>query len=247
MRREFKWTEHQLDKLNKVRIILDELNEYKPLTLRQIYYQLVGKGYIKNCVSEYNMLSGLLKWGRIYGYIDWNDIEDRVRVYNNLTGWSNVDNFIQNDISSFLKGYKRNLVGTQNRYIEIWIEKDTFSTIFKKVCNRYTISVVVCKGFSSISFLNDYKERLKYYEGFEPVILYFGDFDPSGVEMLESMKTTFKDELGIENITFRRVGLLKDDIDRYNLPNSPDTLKKKDTRTKKHILNYGDLRFGLDT
>ena len=46
-RRRLVWTSHQLDKLNKVNIILEELKDYKPLTLRQIYYQLVGKGFIE--------------------------------------------------------------------------------------------------------------------------------------------------------------------------------------------------------
>ncbi len=47
-RRKFSWTKNQFDKLNKVREVLEELKRYKPLTLRQVYYQLVGKGYIEN-------------------------------------------------------------------------------------------------------------------------------------------------------------------------------------------------------
>ena len=42
-RRKFTWTKNQLDKLNKVEEVLDELKNYKPLTLRQVYYQLVGE------------------------------------------------------------------------------------------------------------------------------------------------------------------------------------------------------------
>ena len=60
-RRRFSWTPLQIDKLNKVIAILNELKAYRPLTLRQVYYQLVGKGYIENKVSEYGMLSRLLK------------------------------------------------------------------------------------------------------------------------------------------------------------------------------------------
>ncbi len=57
MRRSWKWTPYQLDKLNKVYEVLNEFEDYKPLTLRQIYYQLVGKGYIENTRSQYGMLS----------------------------------------------------------------------------------------------------------------------------------------------------------------------------------------------
>lgn len=61
-----------------VQVVIGELEAYKPLTLRQIYYQLVSRGIIENKVSEYTMLSNLLKWARLDGYISWDDIKDRV-------------------------------------------------------------------------------------------------------------------------------------------------------------------------
>jgi hypothetical protein len=245
-RREFKWTNHQLDKLNKVKDILDELNEYKPLTLRQVYYQLVGKGYIENKVSQYGMLSNLLKWARIDGHIPWSDIEDRVRAYHDLTGWHTPESFINHEVNIFLQDYKRDLLQSQNKYIEIWIEKDALSSIFIRAAEPYGIPVVVCRGFSSVSFLNDYCERLKYYKNKQATLLYFGDFDPSGMEMLESMQITLEQELGISGIVFKRVALSKDDIFNYGLPHSPDALKKTDSRANKHLKTYGDLAVELD-
>ena len=100
-RKRFTWTDFQLDKLNKVQDILAELKDYKPLTLRQVYYQLVGKGFIENSVSQYGMLSNLLKWARIDGHIAWDDIEDRVRAYHDLTGWRDSQNFINISTQQF--------------------------------------------------------------------------------------------------------------------------------------------------
>jgi len=77
-------------------------------------------------------------------------------------------------------------------------------------------------------------------------MLYFGDFDPSGNEMLEAMKTTLKDELGVDGLQFKRIALLKDDIFTYKLPNNPDALKRTDTRAKKHLEAYGELAVELD-
>lgn len=93
MRRKWSWTKHQLDKLNKVHEVLDEFSDYKPLTLRQIYYQLVGKGYIENTKSQYGMLSGLLKWARIDSHVSWDDVEDRVRTFHNQEGWMDQQEF----------------------------------------------------------------------------------------------------------------------------------------------------------
>jgi len=80
--------------------------------------------------------------------------------------------------------------------------------------------------------LNDFKNRLDYYPDKNPVMLYFGDFDPSGVEMLESIEITLKDELGASGIEFKRIALTREDIYKNKLPHSPDALKRTDTRAK---------------
>ena len=82
--------------------------------------------------------------------------------------------------------------------------------------------------------------------GREPVMLYFGDFDPSGMEMLEAMETTLRDELGVNGLEFKRIALLKDDIFTHKLPHEPTALKKADTRAKKHVKKYGELAVELD-
>jgi len=245
-RRKFSWTPLQVDKLNKVIAILNELKAYRPLTLRQVYYQLVGKGYIENKVSEYGMLSRLLKQARLDGYIPWEWIEDRVRAYHDLTGWGGADSFIKASLEQFLRGYSRDLLQSQEVYLEIWIEKDALSSIFTRVARPYTIPVVVCRGFSSVSFLNDYKKRLEYCQGQRPILLYFGDFDPSGVEMLKAMEITLQEELEVEGIEFKRVALLREHIAEHHLPHSPEALKKTDSRAFKHIAEYGELAVELD-
>jgi hypothetical protein len=231
--------------VRQVQEILKEFDQYKPLTLRQVYYQLVGKGYIENKVSEYTMLSNLIKWARIDKYIPWKDIEDRTRAFHDLSGWTDKDHFIDQELNNLLYGYRRDLLQGQDKYIELWIEKDALSSIFAKVANPYTVPVVVCKGFSSVSFLNDFRDRLSYQDK-HPIMLYFGDFDPSGVEMLTAMETTLEDELEVSGIEFKRIALLKEDIFEYNLPHNPGALKRADTRAKKHVMTHGELAVELD-
>jgi hypothetical protein len=244
-RRKFTWTDAQKDKLYKVLDILEELKAYQPLTLRQVYYQMVGKGYIENNKSQYNMLSDLIKWARIDKYIPWEIIEDRVRAFRDYRGWSTKEDFIGQEVNNFLAGYRRNLLQTQAKYIEVWIEKDALSSLFSKVCLVYSVPVVVCRGFASVSFLNDFKERLAVQGEKTPLMLYFGDFDPSGMEMLEAMITTLREELEV-GLLFKRIALTKEDISTHNLPHNPKAIKQKDTRAKKHIARYGELAVELD-
>jgi hypothetical protein len=192
------------------------------------------------------MLSNLLKWARIDGHISWGDIEDRVRAYHDLTGWYSSENFFQASLKNFLVGYKRDLLQSQEKYIEIWIEKDALSSVFTRMASFYTVPVVVCRGFSSVSFLNDFRGRITDHNDKCPVMLYFGDFDPSGVEMLTAMQTTLRDEMSVDEIEFNRIALLQEHVFNYNLPHNPNALKKTDTRAKKHVSAYGELAVELD-
>jgi hypothetical protein len=192
------------------------------------------------------MLSKLLKHARLSGYINWNDVEDRIRAFHDLTGFTDEAEFIDQEKKKLLKGYGRNLLQSQKKYIEVWIEKDALSSIFTKVCSKYSVPVIVCRGFSSVSFLNDFRDRLRLKADKIPLMLYFGDFDPSGMEMLKAMKTTLRDEFNIDNMEFKRIALLEEDINIYELPHNPDAIKKKDTRSKKHVKAFGELAVELD-
>lgn len=246
MRSGFSWTKFQTDRLNKVIEILNELEDFFPLTLRQVYYQMVGKQYIENNQSQYIGLSKLIKWARIDGLIPWDVIHDRVRVIHHLTGFSNSERFINQETDYFLEGYRRNRVQSQDKYIEIWIEKDALASVFQKVASPYSISVVVCRGFASVSFLHDFVNRLERHTDKEPVMLYFGDFDPSGKEMLPAMETTLRDEMNSPYVEFKRIALTPEQIQEHRLPHNPSALKRSDTRAQKHIEQYGYLAVELD-
>jgi len=77
-------------------------------------------------------------------------------------------------------------------------------------------------------------------------MLYFGDFDPSGMEILAAIQKTLNNEMDLDTIEFKRIALLRDDIFTYNLPHNPGALKKTDTRAKKHVERYGELAVELD-
>jgi len=247
-RKRISWTPHRLEQLAQIKEVLEEWKDYLPMTLRQVYYQLVGKGYLENKRSKYSDLSGIVKWSRLDGLIGWNVIEDRTRSLSRKYSDESKETFIEREKKYFLKGYSRDLLTSQPNYIEVWIEKDALSSLFERVCNEYMIPVVVCRGFSSVSYIRDFVVRAKKRResGQDITMLYFGDFDPSGMEMLESMKITIEDEFGFPGINYHRVALLKDDIYRYDIPHDPTALKETDSRAEKFIREYGRYAVELD-
>ncbi|MCX5672878.1 MAG: hypothetical protein NTU94_16300 [Planctomycetota bacterium] len=73
-------------------------------------------------------------------------------------------------------------------------------------------------------------------------MIYLGDHDPSGEDMLRSLRERLA-RLG-SHPTIERVAILREDIERYNL--APDFAKKWDTRAKAFIEAHGDEAVELD-
>ncbi len=141
------------------------------------------------------MLSKLIKWMRIDEKLSWNALEDRSRTITNKRGFTDLAHFVNQETFNFLYGYTRCLIQNQDKHIEIWTEKDALLRIFTDVVYPYCIRAVVCRGYSSVTFIADFYTRAEkaIMQRKQPVVLYFGDLDPSGVQMLEATIETLED------------------------------------------------------
>lgn len=174
----------------RLRIINEIIEEYRQegyvLTLRQLYYQLVSRDIIPNKQSEYAKLSTLLTKGRMAGVVDWEAIEDRNRrPY--LPYWvSGIEGAIRDTINQ----YRLDRQKGQDYYIELWVEKDALSGVLKRITEHYHIRLIVNKGYSSTSAMYDAYERVKrkLLQKKKVVILYLGDHDPSGLDMIRDIR-----------------------------------------------------------
>lgn len=232
--------------VDKIKKICLNLSQYLPLTLRQVYYQLVSQEIIENKVTQYQRLSKILKYARIEEKIPWDWIEDRVRKFHDLSGWTSLGSYVNSYLHHIENNFNLNLLQDQLVYLEVWIEKDALSTLFTKTTAKYCVPVTVCRGFASVSFLNDFKKRLEEHDDKIPMMLYFGDWDPSGEAMMKAMKETLEKEMGVYDVDFKRIALTPDDIDEYNLPHNPDACKESDPRYAEYVGKYGKVAVELD-
>jgi hypothetical protein len=120
-----KFTKVNLDRLDVINSIIDEYlaDEYK-LTLRQLHYQLVSRDLISNTPQEYAKLSKLLTNGRMAGLVDWDAIEDRVRVPNIPWSAESASSAVEK-IAKY--NFRLDRQSDQKRYVEVWSEKDALS------------------------------------------------------------------------------------------------------------------------
>lgn len=213
----------------------DILSEGHPMTVRQVYYQLVSRQVIKNNRGQYQAVSNALVSARREGVIPWEWIEDRLRRPRHVSMWSGLPSFAE----TCRRSYRRDVWESQENYLEVWLEKDALSGIFEDVLNPYGVTLNVGRGYDGWDSIHNAAGR---YADRAVTVLYFGDFDPSGEDMVRSLIKRLEDQ-GAEPEVIK-CALTREDIRRYNLP--PDFAKKTDTRTPAFIVKHGDISVELD-
>lgn len=226
-----------IERLEEINEIIEEYGAqgYK-LTLRQLYYQLVSRDIIPNKQSEYAKLSHLLKNGRMGGVVDFDAIEDRIRVPKRPY-WVNG---VTDAINDTIKQYRLDRQEGQDVYIECWSEKDALSNILYRVSSHYHIYLVINRGYSSCTAMHDAHERFEDHDN--NVILYMGDHDPSGLDMVRDIQDRL-DEFG-SNVEVVPVALTTSQVRQYDPP--PNPAKITDPRAKWYIKEYGGTSWEVD-
>lgn len=238
-----KSNKYKLDTINN--IIQEYASDGYVMTLRQLYYQLVSRDIIPNVQTEYAKISKLLKEGRMGGIVDWNAIEDRLRVPY-LPYWNHD---IPDAINDTINQYRLNRQKDQSVYIEVWVEKDALSGVLKRVTSEYHIRLLVNRGYGSVTAIHDAYKRYKkqIIEGKKVKLLYLGDHDPSGIDMIRDIRERINEMLDanyLDNVIVEHIALTMKQIKKYNPPTNP--AKLTDPRAKWYIQSYGNSSWEVD-
>lgn len=241
--------------------ITDIVNEYASegyiLTLRQLHYQLVKSNWIVNHDSAYKKLGNILDDCKYAGIIDWNNIEDRGRVP--YIPYYVID--VEDALNDTIKQYRIDRQEGQKTCIELWTEKDALSGILKRTTQKYHIQLVVNKGYTSSSALyGAYQRYVKRIQNDQMItILYFGDHDPSGLDMVRDIRERltfmftngryassydFNEDTIDSHFNIIPIGLTMQQIKQFDLP--PNPTKLTDSRANKYIKKFGKTCWEVD-
>lgn len=247
MKKTFREHRFNLASLNMINTCNEIIEEYMDsnlrLTLRQLYYQLVSRGMIANENKEYKKLSSLISNGRLCGLIDWDSIEDRVRQPYKHPEFDNIKDLVEAAAQSYrLPRWKG-----QNIYAELWVEKDALAGVLHPIAQKYHITLMVNRGYSSQSAMYESAQRIKnavekYKNSKGTVIFYLGDLDPSGEDMVRDIQARL-DMFGAPTYV-KKIALNMDQVDEYNPP--PNPTKPKDPRATEFLKKYGQNSWEVD-
>lgn len=243
------WQKNQKELIEQITGIVDEyLDQDIKLTSRQIYYQLVSKNIIPNADEIYKRICKFLTDGRYAGLIDWEAIEDRGRTPEKHSEWENIQHLIDSAIYSYRLPRWRD----QDYYVGLYCEKEAMESVLKPVADKFHIYFGCNKGYSSASTMYELSQRIKgeIKKGKEAIILYLGDHDPSGLDMVRDIKDRIEEFLtegdeSIEpNFEVIQLALNLEQIKKYNPP--PNPAKITDPRAKDYIRQFGNKSWELD-
>jgi len=235
-----------------IKRILEIAEEYQSQsikqTLRGYYYDLVTEGLIPNAIEIYKRIGKLVNDLRYCGYIDWDAMEDRARSQEMHSEWDDVPGLIE----SAAQAYRLPRWKDQEYYIELFTEKDTMYSRLQPITDKYHIRFCINRGYSSSSVYYGLSKRVmdKISEGKRVIILYVGDHDPSGLDMIRDLRERLTEFLQNgdhqypPNFQVIPVALTKKQIEEYNLP--PNPAKLSDSRAKKYIEEHGEISWEAD-
>ena len=222
------------------------LNEYAGLgyaiTLRQLYYQLVSRDLIPNQQKYYKRLGEVITKAREGGFIDWNAIVDRGRSPVMAPHWKNGGELLQAAAQQF----RVDRWADQPNYVEVWCEKDALSSVLEPICDRYHIRFMANRGYSSATAMWDAAQRVQRAEnrGQQPVVIYLGDHDPSGMDMTRDVRERLDLLSYGAPIRTIRLALNYDQVETYTPP--PNPTKLTDSRAMGYVGRFGLESWELD-
>lgn len=119
-----------------------------PMTVRQIFYQLVSRGLIEKNETEYGgVVVRLLTDMRLADEIEFDWIVDETRRARQTRTFDSISDAI-NDTAKF---YRRSALRDCDDHVEIWSEKEALAGLIWDVASEYDVPVFTGYAFTHAS------------------------------------------------------------------------------------------------
>jgi hypothetical protein len=210
----------------------------QPITGRGVGYKLFVASLIASmATNEMRRVYRLLKEAREQGIIPWHWIIDETRAIERVSTWADPAAYAR----AVARSYRRDFWDQQPVRIMVVSEKGTVRGLLKPVLDHYAVGFLPVHGFSSATIVYEISQD---NDGRPLIILYVGDFDPSGMFMSEVDLPKRLSEYGGDHITLKRIALTREHVN--GLPSFPAADKRKDPRYKWFVKNFGKRCWELD-
>jgi len=206
--------------LLQVQEVLAQYREHWPLTIRQIFYRLVGVYEYDKTELAYDRILDYMGRARRSRMIPMEAIRDDGTTRTDGEGWQDTAHFLRFIVQE-AKRYTRNKQERQATRILILVEAAGMLPQIVKAVGLYGIPVLSSSGFDSITMKYELAKDI-IDDGRPTVVFHIGDLDPSGVCIFDSVQADVEAFVGNDQaLLFKRIALTPDQVILHNLPTVP--------------------------
>jgi hypothetical protein len=206
----------------------DIVDSYKTgVTLRQLFYRLVAAKLLPNTTSAYKGLSSKTAEARRQG--EFPDLIDRGRLIHRRAHWASPAEALQ----ALARQYRQDRTEGQDVSVYIGVEKAGLVMQLESWFGDLGIPILALGGYSSQTYVDDVVADVEDQDR-PAVLLYSGDFDPSG----EDIDRDFAERTDCFDKVVR-VALSAEQVESYALP--PAMGKRTDSRAGAFVARHGAL------
>jgi len=207
--------------LTQVSAVLDEYAEHLPLTIRQIFYRLVGAHAYPKTERDYRRLCVKLQRARRAQLIPMEAIRDDGGTVLAPTSYADAEDFL-NVVRHSAAQLRLDRTAGQPQRLVVMCEAAGMAPQLERVAAPYGITVISSGGFDSVTGKHALAKELADH-GRVTEVLHVGDHDPSGAHLFLSLAEdveAFATTLG-GNVTFNRLAVTPAQMRSYRLPTAP--------------------------
>ena len=198
-----------------------------PVTLRQLFYRLVAAQVLRNTQADYTHLSHRTAEARRSG--DFPDLIDNTRKIRRPAFWDGPRDALQ----ALVTQYRRDRTEGQENVVYLGVEKAGMVAQLDLWFSDRGLPILPLGGYSSQTFTADVAKDIKR-QGRPAVLIYAGDFDPSG----EDIPRDFAERVRCFDVV-ERIALTPEQVDEYELPVAMG--KETDSRARSFAARHGRL------
>jgi hypothetical protein len=153
----------------------------QPCGVRALAYQLFNRKLIASmetrCTKKVSNLSVI---AREEGWMPWEWIDDPTRAEQRVATWADPAAYAR----AVQRSYRRDKWADQPTHVSVWSEKSTIEGTIRPLLERYEVGYQSLHGWSGATAVWDAAQaNLDRHQ--DTLILYIGDYDPSGMFMSE--------------------------------------------------------------
>ncbi len=197
----------------------------QPTTLRFAFYRASALGLVPKTQAGYRRVQRDVYKLREDGVMPFAWIVDNTRWMRKPSTHDGLGDFLANAAMT----YRRDLWAQSSAYVEVWCESDSVAGVLGAITTEYDVPLMVVRGYCSVPFAWSAAQNI-LHDGRPAHLYYFGDYDPSGLNIEESLREALARYAPGADIAFERVAVTAEDIEELDLPGS--IKKSSDTRSR---------------